>query len=300
MTLTIVGGNYLNGSNSRLFRFIPILLVLFFLIGASFSGLAVVLSDYPSYDNNDSLNSNTESREIVTNEFIQGPQGISNNENIGKSEETQISTPGTEIIPTEPWTNKAKSIFLGFPSPQISEDDSYSRLNILDLNPTGAFGEPELYSKPVTWKFKPGTIIESVEFIPGKIEIEPLDLPLNPVQEPIPVSQLYDMYAYGEPDPTPPNPRIYSSTEPFPNQWFYINEGMGLDIDTGRTTLFVTVNLFPARYLPAQNQLMFTTEGELRIVYEEPLDDYFKSIKSPASRTARVQSMSAAEPLNNN
>jgi uncharacterized membrane protein len=300
MTFTVVGGNYLNGSNSRLFRFIPILIVLFFLIGASFSGLAVVLSDYPTHVNDDSLNSNLESREIVKNEIIQDPQGITNDNNIGKNDGSEINVPGAENIATEPWTNKEKSIFLGFPNPQISEDDSYSRLNILDLNPTGAFGEPEMYSKPITWKFKPGTIIESVEFIPGKVNIEPLDLPLNPVQEPIPVSQLYDMYAYGEPDPTPPNPEIYSSNEPFPSQWFYINEGMGLDIDTGRTTLFVTVNLFPARYLPAQNQLMFTTEGELRIVYEEPLDDYFKSIKSANSGTARVQSISGAEPLNNN
>jgi uncharacterized membrane protein len=194
-----------------------------------------------------------------------------------------------ELAMSNPNSIKIFENVITFPPFTVKTEDEYSRVDIGDLTKVGQIGNPELSIKTLTFKFKPGTTIKEVRFIPGEIKTEPLALPINPVQEPIPVSEIIDMYSYGEPAPTPPNPVIYGSSELFPNSWFKTDRGMGLDFDTGMTTLFFNVRIYPVRYLPMQNELIHISEGKLLLEYELPNEDI-------SNIDAKLQTTGAADP----
>jgi uncharacterized membrane protein len=156
-----------------------------------------------------------------------------------------------------------------FTSPKISNRNGYSTLDIPDTQLTGAPGMPELNTRILNFKFDPGTKFQSIEFNPGKINIEPLAMPIKPVQEPIMLSLLYQ-YKDKEPEQTPPDPVVYSQPELYPPAWFEVNTGMGIDSETGKTKLFMKMNIYPSRFLPAQNQLNYITEGTVTIRYTPP------------------------------
>ncbi len=194
---------------------------------------------------------------------------------------------------------------LSFAQPQIKTESvggiSFSRLESESLSINGLPGEPELFTKTVTFKFKPGTTFEKLEFIPKNVETTTIPLKLTPVQEPIPIHEL-DMYSYGEPDPTMPNTAIYSSTSIFPDNWFTISKGMGIDMETTDTTLFVNVKIVPIRYNPVRNELIFATDGIINIEYTPP-DEQAQTQTQTQTNTARGDDGGAggrAKPISEN
>jgi uncharacterized membrane protein len=231
-----------------------VIFIIFSLFGASFIGISSGLDENVSEI--DSFTSYLDS--------YNSPEQNMQFDDIGWNNDEDDTSELTYLKP------KSKTAAISFPNFNIVNKDGFSRLSINGLDTIGSFGDPELPIKPLTFKFKPGTEIKNVKFTPGEIFTEQLVYPLNPVQEPIPVSDIDEVYSYGEPDPTPPNPKIYSSNQPFPNDWVDFDSGMGLDFETGLTTLFVNARTYPVRYIPADNQVIFTSDGILSIEYEEP------------------------------
>ena len=115
-----------------------------------------------------------------------------------------------------------------FTQPEISTRNGYSQLDIPNTKRTGAPGMPEMITRVFNFKFDPGTKFQSIEFNPGSINVEPLAMPIKPVQEPIVLSLLYQ-YKDQEPEQTSPDPLVYSQPELYPPAWFEVNTGMGID-----------------------------------------------------------------------
>lgn len=183
-----------------------------------------------------------------------------------------------------------------FDAPQIDQDADWAHLDMPGYVITGAPGEPELYTKVINLKFKPLTEFQSIEFIPENINREILSQPLRPIQKPIPLSLLYE-YSTQPQKPIKPNPTIYDSSEPYPAQWFEINKGVGIDSETGKSTLFFTIHLFPMRYIPLQNELMFAEKGTLVIEYTEPTDVELKNKLYENAKTHSPLTNSRSQPL---
>ncbi len=253
----------MNRFTNKSLRFLTIFLILLFLLGVTFTSTAYSIDEKDQYNDLEHYLSS----EQYTSE---NSESKTMTDKINSEDSLSQKSSDINIISPEIPNIVSISKLIVFPTPQVTVNGQYSRLNVIGLTGTGAVGDPELFSKTITMKFKPGTIIKDIEFTPNDIYFEKLTSPLRPVQEPIPVSEIYDVYSYPIPDYTPPNPAIYTSTNPFPEQWFDVNKGMGLDFESGDLTLFVNIRIYPVRYLPVQNEIMYLEDGKLQIQYEQP------------------------------
>jgi uncharacterized membrane protein len=66
-----------------------------------------------------------------------------------------------------------------------------------------------------------------------------------------------------------PDQQIYSTSELFPNQWFSFDTGQGIDLETNLDTLFLNLRIYPVRYAPTQNEILYTTQGTVTVTYTE-------------------------------
>jgi len=67
------------------------------------------------------------------------------------------------------------------------------------------------------------------------------------------------------------NKEIYDSDEFYPNDWYKISTGGGLNDDNEQKT-FVIVQTFPARYNPIDNKVLYAEDITVSIKYKEPDD----------------------------
>jgi len=68
------------------------------------------------------------------------------------------------------------------------------------------------------------------------------------------------------------NKEIYNSDEFYPNDWYKISTGGGLNGNNEQKT-FVTVQTFPARYNPIDNTVLYAEDITVSIKYEEPKEN---------------------------
>ncbi|WP_455392163.1 hypothetical protein, partial [[Eubacterium] cellulosolvens] len=161
------------------------------------------------------------------------------------------------------------TIPLTFPNPTVVQEYGYSRLAMPDLTVTGMPGEPEVLTKTLNLKFQPGTEFHSIEFIPAGVTSDTLTAQLIPVREPIPLSEIYKNSKF-ESRTISPNQLIYSTPAPFPEHWFSYDKGSGIDLETGQQTLFLNIRLFPVKYIPVQNEIIFAQAGTVTVNYTPP------------------------------
>jgi len=62
---------------------------------------------------------------------------------------------------------------------------------------------------------------------------------------------------------------IYNSAEFYPNKWYKLTTGAGLD-DNNEHTTFVNIQFYPVRYSPITDTIEYTESLEVKIIYEEP------------------------------
>jgi uncharacterized membrane protein len=158
---------------------------------------------------------------------------------------------------------------ISFPEPQIEQENGYTTLNMPDFSISGAPGEPELLTKTINFKFEPGTTFTEISFVPENLKTVTLTQQLIPIQPPMPLSLLYQ-YSLDPPELTSPDPSIYLTPAQFPSAWFEHNTGMGIDLDTDDTKLFLNVKLYPTRYQPVNNEITYATSGTLTVKYTPP------------------------------
>ena len=65
------------------------------------------------------------------------------------------------------------------------------------------------------------------------------------------------------------NPTVYASDQPFPSEWFSFTQSRGYDPATKGYSLYVVLSLFPLRFIPTENKVIWTESISIRISYIE-------------------------------
>jgi len=90
--------------------------------------------------------------------------------------------------------------------------------------------------------------------------------------------------------------KTYSSSEPYPDTWYGYTTGAGLNEDNDHV-LFLSIHIYPARYIPYKNILQYVEQVKLSITYEKPetkptiVDEYDLVVIAPAEFSQNLQQL---------
>ncbi len=169
---------------------------------------------------------------------------------------TLIST-GKEAI------SKELSIDLKFSAPAIQESKSYTSIDLEGANTcTHNPGEPILpmFTKKISFSF--GTQIKKVKYEISEINSITLTNKIKPTPQPA-IPDGHVTYTNNYIDDS-----FYNSEELYPNNWINYSIGAGLD-ENNKHSIFLTIQVFPVRYIPAQDIIYYIGNLDLIITYEE-------------------------------
>ncbi|MFH1359679.1 MAG: C25 family cysteine peptidase, partial [Candidatus Omnitrophota bacterium] len=159
-----------------------------------------------------------------------------------------------------------------FDKPVIKEvtiaEEVYNYVVIHDTTTMGNAGEPSLPIKGAKILIPEGMQYFSSDVILGKPQEIRLRYPLAPAQREYPLSFI------GSIDPTPPNREIYSQSTVFPDE----DIRPILSVQNMRGYKIAIFNIFPARYIPSENKLLFYPNIELRVKLK-PSEEKSSAIK---------------------
>lgn len=150
-------------------------------------------------------------------------------------------------------TSKSIVLDLNFLAPQASAglQRPYARIQIPNLELYSLPGKPIVPFKTVQVAIPYGHEVSSVLVTPGpKHYLGRFDI--QPGQEPVPL---------GEPsDPTPPDARVYDSTDPYPQ-----NTSLQIGTQWKRGIQILILNLFPLQYTPASREVFWYESFQVRV-----------------------------------
>ena len=171
---------------------------------------------------------------------------------------------GISIVPTNA-AIVSKHATLEIPSPRILDDGEYIRVALDEELYVMAPGKPLLPrllkvfelpfgAKDVSVDVKISDVHET--YVSKKIMPSPAPMPLTPIKGYVPPRK----------DST-----IYSSHKLYPSEWYSYRIGCGLNERNEHVT-FVVVNIYPVRYIPAENKIISAEKAEISINYRPPKD----------------------------
>ena len=171
---------------------------------------------------------------------------------------------GISIVPTNA-AIVSKHATLEIPSPRILDDGEYIRVALDEELYVMAPGKPLLPrllkvfelpfgAKDVSVDVKISDVHET--YVSKKIMPSPAPMPLTPIKGYVPPHK----------DST-----IYSSHKLYPSEWYSYRIGCGLNERNEHVT-FVVVNIYPVRYIPAENKIISAEKAEISINYRPPKD----------------------------
>ncbi len=151
---------------------------------------------------------------------------------------------------------------LHFSEPAIEKEGKYAVVKSPNTNTVlKQEGNPFLPSYTETVRLPLGTKIVSVDVEtshPEKITLSEKIIPTVPAIS-------YDMkpleFKITEGD-------IYKSTSTYPNNLYEWYAGVG--IENSEHIIFLSIQLYPIRYIPANNELLYTNEMNIKVSYEPP------------------------------
>jgi len=190
---------------------------------------------------------------------------------------SSISVVGIELEFTN--TQKVDSYLINFPKKSITPIDEYLTLNIEGLD--SYLMSPRKPMLPVyvekrTFPF--GTNIKSIDCIQlSEVKQEILPGKIKPAPKPIPLSFQKENIINENVENNIEDATVYNSPELYPDKWYDYNIGCGLEGDEHVTIL--TVRYYPARYSPLENTIYYVDGVDIKITYEEPVEDLFPKAK---------------------
>ncbi len=150
-----------------------------------------------------------------------------------------------------------------FSIPVITGDDREVVVTVQEA--TGVMsreGCPLLPMFSKTYEFPLGTHVISVDVQPTTIQTMQIDHQIKPV----PTKQKIDRQIV--PREGIFNTDVYENNIPYPECWFTVNAGVGLNRSNDHT-LFVTVYITPVRYSPGSQTLLYSADFTIELTYEE-------------------------------
>ena len=130
-------------------------------------------------------------------------------------------------------------------------------------------GEPLLPWKIETFELPFGTKISDISCKVGEVESKFISQKILPSPEPL-LDGIKTKPEYKMEENT------YLSDEFYPNDWYKISTGGGLN-EKNELKTFVTVQTFPVRYNPVKNLIIQTEEIEVKIKYQKPEKSCFSA-----------------------
>lgn len=163
---------------------------------------------------------------------------------------------------------KIEKIQLEFSIPQIISEGEYSKAIVKEANSYSLTqGEPMLPLHNTIIKFPFGTEIIDVKCSFSSFETIYLSKKIEPVQNPISngimkKSTNYKMYY-----------ELYNDTRWYPSKLYVYHTGGGLE-DNNHVT-FLSIQLYPLRYSPKNDQIEYTKKVDIEVLYKEPKNPLF-------------------------
>lgn len=145
---------------------------------------------------------------------------------------------------------------------------------------------PILPYKTEVMTFPFGTKIESVDVQTSAVKTTYLDKKIAPAPGPVLLNMENAQMKRNE-------GQVYESNEPYPPEWVEWHVGVG--IENGEHVVFLSIHAYPARYVPAKNELQYVSEISIEVEYEGPQrlmmqnDVYDLLIISPSDFTGKLQ-----------
>jgi len=157
--------------------------------------------------------------------------------------------------------SKERQVTVSFSIPQATRIGRYDWLKIENCSYFTRPGQPMLPVRSVVVKLPERSTITNVRvkvketLLKGSFSILPVPLPTTVgSQTPGKISE----------DPT-----IYKSKSLFPEQWYVYRESHGMDAETNTRVKYLILNLFPLRFLPAENKVIRAEKISVTITYNE-------------------------------
>ena len=151
-----------------------------------------------------------------------------------------------------------------FSEPVIGENDEFVEIYVEEANSVLTYDEaPMMPFLSKTYEFPLGTKITNVKVTP--LEVKTMDVKKQ--VKPVPSKQKIDGTIVTV--ETMLNQDAYASSEPYPSEWCSYTTGAGLNKNNDHV-LFLSLHVYPARYLSLENSIQYIRQVEVSITYEEP------------------------------
>ena len=176
-----------------------------------------------------------------------------------------------------------------FSQPEIIDNNEFVKITVEQAN--NVLMDDEKPMMPVfskTYEFLWGTKITDVEVTLPEIITFQLEKQINPVPK---KQQMGTKIISAK---TTLDKNVYSSSESYPNTWYSYSTGVGLTKDNEHM-LFLSLRIYPTRYIPMENTLQYIEDIYVSITYEAPEkapifeDTYDLVIISPAEYSDGLQ-----------
>ncbi len=190
--------------------------------------------------------------------------------------------------------NICDKLTINFETPTLKEDDSnYIRFvlgqeELYIMNP----GQPMLPRILKIIELPFGVQNIKIDLLPSEIQEITIKKEIRPAPAAIPLSPIE-----GYVSPPKKDTVIYNSSSLYPSSWYSYHVGCGLNSVDEHVT-FVTINLYPLRYIPATGKIYALDSATITLTYDNPKRDilpltseYDLVIIAPAAFTTDLQTL---------
>ena len=151
-----------------------------------------------------------------------------------------------------------------FSEPIIRENEEFVEIYVEEANSVLTYDEAPMipfFSK--TYEFPLGTKIKNVKVTPSDVKT----MNVKKQVKPVPPKQKTDGTIVAVEATL--NQEVYASSEPYPSEWCSFTTGAGLNKNNDHV-LFLSLHVYPARYLPLENSIQYVRQVGVSITYKEP------------------------------
>ncbi len=151
-----------------------------------------------------------------------------------------------------------------FSEPKFVENGEFIEIIIEETNTyTNYDGSPMIPVFSKIYEFQMGTKITDIKITFPKVKTMNIEKQIKPV----PTKQMISKVIIAKEGIL--NQEVYSSNNLYPKEWFSYNIGTGLNNNNIHVT-FLSLHIYPVRYLPGENSLEYIEQIEVNITYIEP------------------------------
>ncbi len=150
-----------------------------------------------------------------------------------------------------------------FSDPKLIENGDFVEIFVEETNSHTSYdGVPMMPIFSKTYELPFGAKITNIEITTSKINSIYIEKQVKPVPTKQKIGDSINNIDGMK------NQDVYLSDEPFPNDWFKYFTGVGLNKNNDHV-LFLTLHIYPVRYLPIKNIIQYVKQIEVSITYNE-------------------------------